>query len=339
MRAIVARCSASRSATRRPTAPRPFATPSRRCIPGATRNHVEVTNGGAEANFVCSWHLVEPGDEVVVMVPNYMQVWGLARAFAGAASVREWPLRQADDQRWDVDLALLERLVTPRTKALFICNPNNPTGARLTTGQLDDICRVAGRHGAWVLSDEIYRGAELDGRDTPSIWGRYDRAIVTGRPVEGVRTPGAEDRLAGCAAGADRDTLGLPRLHHNRPGHPQRSAGGACAPAGAAGADPREDPRHPPRELSPHPAVARRPQGDIQLRARRRPAPSCSCGTGRTVNSTDLTTELRQRYSTLIVPGDQFGLDRFLRIGYGAEEHVLREGLRRLELALAAHAG
>ena len=49
--------------------------------PGATADHIQVTNGGSEANFVATWNLVEPGDEVVMMVPNYMQMWGLARAF------------------------------------------------------------------------------------------------------------------------------------------------------------------------------------------------------------------------------------------------------------------
>ena len=42
---------------------------------------MQVTNGGAEANYITTWNLVEPGDEVVMMVPNFMQAWGLARAF------------------------------------------------------------------------------------------------------------------------------------------------------------------------------------------------------------------------------------------------------------------
>src|SRR4030095_16203961 len=58
---------------------------------GATIDHVQVTNGGAEANYVTMWNLVEPGDEVVFMVPSYMQTWGLARGFG--ATVHDWPLR------------------------------------------------------------------------------------------------------------------------------------------------------------------------------------------------------------------------------------------------------
>ncbi len=103
--------------------------------PGASRDHVQVTNGGAEANFVATWRLVEPGDEVVVMVPNYMQTWGLARAFAGRASVREWPLVERRGLRWAPDIDALARLVTPKTRLVLICNPNNPTGARLDLGR------------------------------------------------------------------------------------------------------------------------------------------------------------------------------------------------------------
>src|SRR5262249_59438461 len=96
--------------------------------PGATREHIQVTTGGSEANYLTTWNLVEPGDEVVLMVPNYMQTWGLARAFGG--TVREWPMVH-DGPRWTLDLEALQRLVTPRTKLLIVCNPNNPTGVRL----------------------------------------------------------------------------------------------------------------------------------------------------------------------------------------------------------------
>src|ERR671912_334897 len=70
--------------------------------PGATPDHVQVTNGGSEANYIVTWRLVEPGDEVVLMVPNYMQTRGLSRAFGG--SVREWRLRRDDGaKRWAAD--------------------------------------------------------------------------------------------------------------------------------------------------------------------------------------------------------------------------------------------
>src|SRR6266480_1286477 len=78
--------------------------------PGATVDHVQVTNGGSEANYITTWNFVEPGDEVVVMVPNYMQIRGLARAFG--ALIREWPLvHTGNPPVWRADVDARERLV------------------------------------------------------------------------------------------------------------------------------------------------------------------------------------------------------------------------------------
>src|SRR6267143_4404355 len=112
---------------------------------GATPNHIQVTNGGSEANYITTWNLVEPGDEVVIMVPSYMQTWGLARAFG--ATVREWPLVDGN-RAWSVDAEALARVTTPRTKMIIICNPNNPTGARFEAADLDRIVAVAARQGS-----------------------------------------------------------------------------------------------------------------------------------------------------------------------------------------------
>ena len=157
--------------------------------PGATAEHIEVTNGGSEANFVTLWHLIEPGDQVVMMVPNYGQTLGLVEAFGG--DLRPWPLRlTVDGRRWVVDLDHLRTLVKPRTRMIVICNPNNPTGARLSGADLDGICEIAATVGAWVVSDEIYRGAEFDGVETASVWGRYDRAIITSGLSKAYGLPG-----------------------------------------------------------------------------------------------------------------------------------------------------
>src|SRR5438093_5764854 len=93
---------------------------------GATPNHIQVTNGGSEANYITTWNLVEPGDEVVMMVPNYMQTWGLTRAFG--ATVRQWPLVYAGG-KWSIDDVALDALVSPRHTRNFNSNPNQPQRA------------------------------------------------------------------------------------------------------------------------------------------------------------------------------------------------------------------
>src|SRR5262249_35193069 len=155
--------------------------------PGASAAHVQVTNGGSEANCVLLMRLVEPGDEIVLMTPNYMQVPGLARALG--ATGRPWALAERGG-RWTLDLAELASLVNHRTRAIVICNPNNPTGARLDAETLEAICTAAAAVGAWVVGDEIYRGAERDADDTPSVWGRYERAVVTSGLSKAYGLPG-----------------------------------------------------------------------------------------------------------------------------------------------------
>ena len=80
--------------------------------------------------------------------------------------------------------------MTDRTRLIAICNPNNPTGARLTEEEVTALCAIAGRHGAWVLSDEIYRGVERDSVETPTAWGRTERVIVTGGLSKAYGLPG-----------------------------------------------------------------------------------------------------------------------------------------------------
>src|ERR1700723_3557486 len=95
--------------------------------PGAKMENVLVTSGGSEANYVSTWGLIEPGDEVLFMMPNYMQIAGLARGFG--ATVK--PLWLRESLEWGINVDDLPRLVTAKTKIIAICNPSNPTGSVL----------------------------------------------------------------------------------------------------------------------------------------------------------------------------------------------------------------
>ena len=279
--------------------------------PGARIDQIEITNGGSEANCIVLWHLIEPGDEIVMMMPNYMQIRGVARALG--ATVVPWPLIE-DTTRWRPDLAALERLVTPRTKIVVVCNPNNPTGARMTAEELDQLCRIADRAGTWVLSDEIYRGAELDSVETPTMWGRHERVIVTSGLSKAYGLPGLRigwvagptslvDALWGVhdytsiAPGAINDCLGRIALSH-RGQILARTRGivGANYPLVRKWLEKRA------------PKITHvAPEAGAILFARYR----------HTINSTALVERLRREKSVLLVPGDHFDMDGYIRIGFG----------------------
>jgi aspartate/methionine/tyrosine aminotransferase len=298
--------------------------------PGATRDHVQVTNGGSEANYLTTWNLLEPGDEVVMMVPNFMQAAGLATAFG--AIVKPWPL--VSGRTWSVDLDALERLVTPRTKLIAICNPNNPTGARFEAGDLDWIASIADRHGSWILSDEIYRGAERDGRETPTIWGRSERVLVTSGLSKAYGLPGlrigwivgAPPRIASLWSYHDYTTIAPGALSDALARHALQPAQRQRLLARTRGILNRNYPVIA-SWLDAHGGLFSYtpPDAGAIVYARYHHA----------INSTELVTRLRIEQSVLAVPGDHFGMDHYLRLGFGDDPAHLRAGLERLGLAIA----
>lgn len=142
---------------------------------GTTVDNVLVTNGSSEALTILLWQFCEPDFEIVEIAPTYSLVGGLARSFG--ATVKVVPLQPS--QGWALDVEALEQTVTSATKLIYCCNPNNPTGSIFTKAEMDAIRRSAARVGAWLVADEIYHGAELDGVPTKSFWGTYDKVLIT----------------------------------------------------------------------------------------------------------------------------------------------------------------
>jgi aspartate/methionine/tyrosine aminotransferase len=285
----------------------------------ATPAHVQVTNGGSEANFVALCQLVQPGDEVVMMVPNYMQVGAVSRALG--ARVVPWPLvcdTTATHPRWRPDFDALERAVGPKTRLILICNPNNPTGARLKPGELDSICRIASRHGTWILSDEIYRGAELDDGKTVSVWGRYERVIVTSGLSKAYGLPGLRIGWVVSTPELVEELWGVHDYTTIAPGAiSDRLARIALTPA-------RRE-----RLLARTRGIIRTNYPVLRKWVERRGgrlfhvAPEAGAIAfvryTHAINSTRLIERLRDEMGVLVVPGDHFDMDGYLRIGFGGE--------------------
>jgi hypothetical protein len=300
--------------------------------PGAGIEHIEVTNGGSEANFITTFNLIEKGDEVVMLVPNYMQTWGLSRAFGG--TIREWRLIEDHDAgRWRVDLSALEVLVTPRTKVIVICNPNNPTGARLTAADLDAIARIADQHGAWILSDEVYRGAEIDGVETASMWGRSPKAIITSGLSKAYGLPGLR---IGWIAGPPSLIASFWSYHDYvtiAPGAlSDRLARIALQPGRRAQLFERT--RAILRRNLPLIEAWLTEAGGFRW-IRPEAGAIVYVRYDHPIDSLTLVNRLREEKSVLIVPGAHFGMDGYLRLGFGEPPEYNRAGLERLKELLA----
>lgn len=290
--------------------------------PGATPDHVQVTNGGSEANFIVLMHLVEPGDEIVFLTPNYMQASGLAKGLG--ATVRPWRLRESQD-KWVVDVAELRTLLTPKTRAILLCNPNNPTGARLDAATLDEVCRIASTVGAWVVDDEIYRGAEREADDTPTVWGRYERAIVTSGLSKAYGLPGLRIGWAVAPAEVIADLWSIHDYTTIAPGGiNDRLARMALEPARRAPLLART--RGIIRANYPIVKAWIEQQDGLGHIAPEAGAIAFVRHT-HPFRSSELTERLRAERSVLLVPGDHFDMNGYFRIGFGSEPTYLASAL------------
>jgi aspartate/methionine/tyrosine aminotransferase len=148
-----------------------------------------ITAGAAEANYLALMQLVQPGDEIIVETPGWPQPLVLGEAIG--AEVRL--LQRREELEWNFDFAELEVLLTPKTKLIFLTNPNNPTGHVLSAEELERIANLAAKVGAYLLVDEVYAGLEWAAERSPSIADLYERGITTGSVskalgLQGLRT-------------------------------------------------------------------------------------------------------------------------------------------------------
>jgi aspartate aminotransferase len=129
------------------------------CIPIDSPDEVMVTTGGIHGLYIVCQALLEPGDEVVVPDPEWPPCMGNIRSAQGVPVA--CPLHER--LGWRPDLDELAAKITPRTRAIYINSPHNPTGGVLTRADIEAICALADRHGLWLISDEAYEDVLYDG--------------------------------------------------------------------------------------------------------------------------------------------------------------------------------
>ncbi|BAM03048.1 aminotransferase class I/II-fold pyridoxal phosphate-dependent enzyme [Phycisphaera mikurensis] len=293
----------------------------------ADASNVLVTVGAVEANFAGLTAVTRPGDEVVVMSPNYQQVYGAAVNYG--LQVKTFPLDPA--RGFAPDLAALREAVTERTRLIAVCHPNNPTGRALTPEEMAAVITEAERVGAWILSDEVYRGSERRGGDfTPSFFDAYDKVIATGSTSKAYGLPGFRIGWAATDAGT------VDQMWARREYLTLCTATIANHMAAYAMASPVRDrvverTRTLIREgyavlerwigtqggrlaLTPHDAAA--------ITLLRFDVPH--------LDSRQFVTRLRERHDVLLAPGDHLGVPDHVRLSFGLPEDYLQAGLDRI---------
>jgi aspartate/methionine/tyrosine aminotransferase len=300
--------------------------------PGVSPEQVSLTNGGSEANFLALFSLLEPGDRLAFMVPNYMQGKGLGKLFGKRTDT--FRLKPADG-RWALDLEGLDDAVGKKTKVIMVCNPNNPTGSVLTEAEMDAVVRIAERRGAWIVADEIYRGAEVDTDvTTPTFWGRYDKVVITSGLSKAFALPGLR---VGWVVGST-EVIGQIQAHHDyttlAPGMvSDRLAALAMLP------EVRESIIARTRTIirTNYPQIERwlASHGDVMTWTRPVAGAIVYAHIDLPITSRVLVERLRTEQSVLLVPGEMFGLKKGIRFGYGFDIDATMKGLARVDETLA----
>ncbi len=297
--------------------------------PGASPDQVLVTSGSSEANFVLCWRLIEPGDNVAVMLPNYLQTWGLAQNFG--ALVHGFELHE--ERGWEPTPEEVRSAIAPGTKLVVVTNPHNPTGHVLSDEGRRMILERSAEVGAWLLADEVYQGAELDGRTTASFWGSYERVIVVNGLSKAYGLPGL--RIGWIVAPPALTAEAWAR-------HDYTTIGPSGASDHLAGVALDPGVRDKLLERTRRILKANYPVLDEWLKrfgdAFRWQAPQagaiCWVRYRQGLSALDIVEKLRAEYSVLLVPGEHFGVPGHLRFGYGGELQHFQEALAETERGL-----
>lgn len=141
-------------------------------------DEIIITYGASEALMIVLLSCLNPWDEVIVPEPFYANY----SSFAGAADITVKPITSSIDDNFALPpISEFEKLIGPRTKAILICSPNNPTGYTYSKDELEELRKLCIKYDLFLISDEVYREFYYHGDFAPSVMeleGLEDKAIM-----------------------------------------------------------------------------------------------------------------------------------------------------------------
>jgi aspartate/methionine/tyrosine aminotransferase len=297
---------------------------------GARTENVLITVGAAEANNIIVNTVLEPGDEMATQTPTYKQVWGLAMNRGNTVK----PFRMLSDSGWALDVDELNAQVNNNTKMIAVVNPNNPTGYIMTGAEMDAVVAAADRVGAWILADEVYRGAErVQEEETPSFYGRYDKVLAVGSMSKAYGLPGLR---IGWVVGPQDMIESVWRRHEYTTITATILSNILAAYATSSEVRPRLLKRTREYIRNGFPLLENWMNSQDGLFSYTPPMASAVSFVkyNLDINSTELMEKLNREASVFVGAGDSFGMDHHIRIAFGQPEEVLNDAFSRIQRTL-----
>ena len=307
-----------------------------------TPDEIVVSVGAKHSLFNLALALYEEGDEVIIPAPYWVSYPEQVRMLGGTPVIVE----TREEDGFVLTAAALEQALTPRTKALILCTPSNPTGSAYTPTQLAALAEVARRHDFWLITDEIYSRLVYGGFEQRSLLevapDLRDRTII----VDGVSKTHA---MTGWRVGwilAPKVICDAVDMVQSQSTTNPTAVAQFAALAALEGPDDAFDAMHAifderrqvmVRGLAALPGLrCRMPEGAFYA------FPSVVGLYGKTVGSHTLTDDvsvaqwLLEEARVAVVPGTPFGAPGYVRLSYATSTELIREGLKRIGDALAA---
>ena len=284
-------------------------------------------HGAAGANHHLFYSLVEPGDRVVSITPSYQQLTSIPESFG--AEVQVLPLRR--ENNWLPDVEELRALCTPGTRLICVNNPNNPTGALMDGALLRQIVDIAADCGAYLLCDEVYRHLTQEDGWSESAADLYDKGIS-------VSSMSKVFSLAGLRLGwiATHDEKLRRALVEHRD-YDLISCGMFDEALATVAL------RHADKMLERNRAVVRNNLKLLDAWVESEPRISCvrpQSGTTALVfydydlDSRTFCDRMYRETGAFVVPGDCFGVEKSMRVGYANNAATLQAGLQAVSAFL-----
>jgi aspartate aminotransferase len=300
-------------------------------------SQVVVTNGGKQAVYQAFAVLLDPGDEVILPTP-YWTTYPEAIALAGGKTIEVFA---GSNQNYMVTVEQLEAARTPKTKAMLLCSPSNPTGSVYSKEQIKAIGEWALKHGIWIVSDEIYQNVIYDGKRAYSITEVVPEMKDLTIMVNGVAKSYA---MTGWRVGWMAGPLDAMKAAANLQSHLSSNVNNIAQRAAlAALTGPQAEVKAMVEAFDRrrHLAVtelgkingwlAPMPDGAFYVYSDVRGLLGKSWG-GKTINtSLELCDYILDAAEVALVPGEAFGPSGYVRMSYALGDAQITEGIQRLQ--------
>ena len=304
-------------------------------------NQVVATSGAKHAVYLALRALVNPGDEVILPAPYWVSYIELIRMVGGVPVV----VTATEAEHFKLSKEKLAAAITPKTKALILNNPSNPTGMAYSREELEDIAQVCVANDVYVISDEIYYGLLYDGRKFTSFASLSPEAKELTILINGVsKSYAMTGWRIGYACANDRIAKVMANYVSHSTGSPVAISQKAAVVALSGPQEKIEEMRKAFEERRNY----------LVERMNRIPGVSCLCPEGafyvmmnleqligKTIQGVEITDDdvfadaFLKKGLVAVVPGAGFGAKNFVRWSYATSMDNIREGLDRLERFLA----